>query len=354
MEYDPEHAELEPRAVVQPLYDLATTIQGRRPMLKRLGGKEWPLRTSAWCWWCCHPFPWEPFPLPILRYPGSSTNCHWLTAFKGWVRSDSTMPQSAVPQQPHQKADWQYVVKGNFCSPQCARAYSWRTSCGGARFTKVNDWITSIATEVFDYCSTTTSSGSGTTTTTDGDWWLRMAPPPEILTVFGGPVSIQEYRSHYKVLHRVIEPPFLPADVYLMTTGRSGNHAQFSQMCDWFVPPTAVDRDRDRDRDRYQSRPHLHPVPVVPEGQGQGEVGMGMEVGGGGQVEDVGRRPIPEYLQPYLMRSQQQHAPWYGNIMHYIGHAASPPGECPPMTGGRNAVGLSFMLAAGGRGRINK
>ena len=104
--------------------------------------KTLPERVDAACFWCCHTFEWRPVVLP--------------------VRDQGDYIQ----------------VQGNYCCPECAMAHLFDSRQDSfARWEQL-----SLLNRIY-------GSSSGTEVA------LRPAPPRTILKMFGGPVTIDEYRE---------------------------------------------------------------------------------------------------------------------------------------------------------------
>ena len=97
-----------------------------------------PESTTVACFWCCHTFHWRPVVLP--------------------VRDQGEYLQ----------------VQGNYCSPECAMSYLFDTNQDSyARWEQL-----SLLNRVYSI-----------------DKAIKPAPPRQVLKLFGGPMSIEEYRS---------------------------------------------------------------------------------------------------------------------------------------------------------------
>ena len=105
------------------------------------GGEAYPARTDQWCWYCCHPFETPPLPMPI-KYDDRRDIFH---------------------------------VMGTFCSFPCIKAYNLESS---SYLKHVN--INHIT--LFHKRCTGRLRG------------IRAAPPRVALRVFGGHMSIDEFR----------------------------------------------------------------------------------------------------------------------------------------------------------------
>ena len=97
-----------------------------------------PDRVDTACFWCCHSFEWKPVVLPV-------------------------------------RDQGEYIqVQGNFCCPECAMSYLF-----DAKQDSYTRW------EQLSLLNRIYSTGES----------IRPAPPKQILKLFGGPMSISEYRG---------------------------------------------------------------------------------------------------------------------------------------------------------------
>jgi len=110
------------------------------PKIVKSGG-EWPMHTNVHCWWCC--FPFETRPVPIARYHVDDT----------------------------------FKVEGVFCSFSCAKTYIHKN------------------TNVHSVLPTSNYMFKKMTNTRTGELSIPCAPPREMLKIFGGPYSIEEFRN---------------------------------------------------------------------------------------------------------------------------------------------------------------
>lgn len=119
------------------------------------GTQDYPSSTDQWCWYCCHPFDGCPLPMPI-KYDD---------------RKDV------------------YHVMGKFCSWACMKAFN-SESCSYLKSVNAN-----IITLFRKRC---TKELNG----------IRSAPPRIALKVFGGSMSIAEFRAATdKPLEYCVLPP---------------------------------------------------------------------------------------------------------------------------------------------------
>ena len=132
------------------------------PTLKKYKeyGKEniWPKTTDIYCWWCCHQFSSPPKTLPI-KYDSHRNR---------------------------------YKTLGIFCSWECVKSYNndRRDAQTGIR----NMYLTRMIKDIYGSINT-----------------IIPAPPRESLKIFGGPLTIDEFRKSFKVkLIKLIKEPFIP------------------------------------------------------------------------------------------------------------------------------------------------
>ena len=119
----------------------------------------WPEKTDICCWWCCHPFDSVPFSLPLKK-----VNNH-------------------------------YIVKGCFCSPECAAAWNFNDNSDDNVWDRYS-LLNHIYQKYYD----------------DNTVNIKLADPRETLTMFGGYQSIQEFRKNNKIYNKttkMINPPMI-------------------------------------------------------------------------------------------------------------------------------------------------
>jgi len=120
--------------------------------------KTWPETTNIYCWWCCHPF--------------TCTPC-------------------AIPE--YYKKE-KFYVNGCFCSFNCAASYNFSKNDDSMweRYSLLNLMYKKLYNTKFVK--------------------INMAPPREILKIFGGYMTIEEFRENsYKneKIFTVIKPPLI-------------------------------------------------------------------------------------------------------------------------------------------------
>jgi hypothetical protein len=119
---------------------------------------EWPDQTNIHCWWCCHQFDGPPCCLPE------------------YIRRDK------------------FYVSGCFCSFNCAASYNFSKNDNSVweRYTLLNLMYKKLYNTNFVKIS--------------------MAPPREVLKMFGGYLSIDEFRDHcikQDRVFQVVKPPLI-------------------------------------------------------------------------------------------------------------------------------------------------
>lgn len=134
---------------------------------------SWPLKTNVWCHWCCHPFDTEPVPLPTKRKPNGT-----------------------------------FVVRSNtvFCSIPCARAYAKKEDLD-------DSLVVTMALEIYGFMFTKTVE-RGKELNLEA---FQCAPPREVLRDFGGKLSIEEYRSTFRIIRRLVFPPYNIETIKMVT-----------------------------------------------------------------------------------------------------------------------------------------
>jgi len=120
--------------------------------------KKWPESTDIYCWWCCHPFTWVPCALPE------------------YYKKEK------------------FYVNGCFCTFNCAASYNFSKNDNDKweRYTLLNLMYKKIYNTKFIKIS--------------------LAPPREILKIFGGYLSIEEFRENTlknEKTFTVIKPPLI-------------------------------------------------------------------------------------------------------------------------------------------------
>jgi len=121
--------------------------------------ESWPCSTSIYCWWCCHPFNEAPCALP------------------------------------YDYKDKKFHVYGIFCSPECAASYNFDngvTEEVWERYSLLNFMYRKI--------------------NNDKNIKIKLASPRQTLKIFGGSLSMKDFRLHnsnYEKTFKVIIPPMI-------------------------------------------------------------------------------------------------------------------------------------------------
>jgi len=120
--------------------------------------REWPKTSDLKCFWCCHNFDTIPCAIPT-KYNNNN-----------------------------------FYVFGNFCSKECGAAYNFEMNDSNVweRYSLLN-YLYSILTE-------------------NKDLKIKLAPSRLCLTIFGGNLSIEEFRKcneDYSLNYKVIFPPMI-------------------------------------------------------------------------------------------------------------------------------------------------
>jgi hypothetical protein len=120
--------------------------------------KTWPDSTNTYCWWCCHPFNGPPCALPEL----------------------------------YKKE--KFYVSGCFCSFNCTAAYNFSKNedTKWERYSLLNLMYKKLYNQKFIK--------------------INIAPPREVLKIFGGYMSIEEFRENSlrnDKIYTVVKPPLI-------------------------------------------------------------------------------------------------------------------------------------------------
>jgi hypothetical protein len=117
---------------------------------------EWPINTNIYCMWCCHPFDWSP----------------------------CAIPQSYI--------DEKFMVSGCYCSFNCAASYIFneKVSTMWEKYSLLNLMYKKIYGTPFVK--------------------IPLAPPRQLLKIFGGILTIEEFRENSQKFYKVVEPPLIP------------------------------------------------------------------------------------------------------------------------------------------------
>ena len=107
----------------------------------------WPTQTDNWCWWCCHPFETRPVGIP-QKYDERTTK---------------------------------FKLRGNFCSWNCAKSYNIFTHQHNSDWGSKQMLLTLLIRRV-----------EGKTLS------IKPAAPRQLLRVFGGNQTIEEFRKAHQ------------------------------------------------------------------------------------------------------------------------------------------------------------
>ena len=122
--------------------------------------KEWPKVSNIKCLWCCHNFDNIPCALP-------------------YSYSDNT-----------------FYVFGNFCSPECAAAYNFDSGADDKDIWERYALLNHLYSLIYDV----------------PDLTIKLAPPRLSLKIFGGTLSIEEFRecnTDYLKNYKIVLPPMV-------------------------------------------------------------------------------------------------------------------------------------------------
>ena len=131
-----------------------------KPFVEANHRGEWPKSTPIHCFWCCHPFENAPCALPVDYRNGT------------------------------------FSVYGCFCSPECTAAYNFNdfqdTENRWERYSLLNLMVKKLYANL--------------------DSRIKLAPPRQTLEIFGGPMSIEQFRQtleNYTKTYVVNMPPLI-------------------------------------------------------------------------------------------------------------------------------------------------
>ena len=122
--------------------------------------KEWPKVSNIKCFWCCHNFDNIPCALPY--------------SYKDSV----------------------YYVYGNFCSPECAAAYNFESGADDKDMWERYSLLNHLYSQIYD----------------TPDLTIKLAPPRQSLKIFGGKLTIDEFRDcnvDYLKNYKIVLPPMV-------------------------------------------------------------------------------------------------------------------------------------------------
>ena len=122
--------------------------------------KEWPKISNIKCFWCCHNFDNIPCSLPY--------------SYKDNI----------------------FLVYGNFCSPECSAAYNFDSKADDRDIWERYSLLNHLYSLIY----------------TTPDLTIKLAPPKLSLKIFGGKLSIEEFRdcnTDYLKNYKIVLPPMV-------------------------------------------------------------------------------------------------------------------------------------------------
>ena len=131
-------------------------------LLREFHTETWPLHTDVCCWWCCHPCNTRPIGLPVKQVKDV------------------------------------FIVKGCFCSFSCALAYAHGRS--NSELLKEKPLLL--------YMHKILTGGNMTANP------LQRAPQRELLQMFGGPMTIEEFRASSGTSRDILCAPLYPLGMF--------------------------------------------------------------------------------------------------------------------------------------------
>lgn len=155
--------------------------------------EPWPSSTSVHCHWCCHSFDTMPFGMPIKLVKDK------------------------------------FFVKGNFCSLECATAYNFSNSDSSNKW-KIYDLINLFAIRC-KYMN-----------------HIKCAPNPRVLKMFGGTVSIDEFRMSCKTagIITMFPYPVIATTPQIMVLSNTTSNVKF-------IPTVNFKRANQMEQKMYES-----------------------------------------------------------------------------------------------------
>jgi hypothetical protein len=142
---------------------------------------SWPTKTKIHCWWCCYNFDTVPIPLPKK-----------INNIKSLKDTDDNIEN--------------FEVKGCFCSFNCALAYSNTYDVRNLQYL-----ILFFFKRIYKLNNPSTSKEFFRS------FSIKPAPPKEVLEIFGGPITISDYRKSFEnsTNYRIITFPSMSSKQYL-------------------------------------------------------------------------------------------------------------------------------------------
>lgn len=153
---------------------LAVSGGTKRVRVRTESDGNWPLRTDEWCWYCCHPFDTQPLPMPIK----------------------------------HDCLRDVFHVMGTFCSWACMKAHNLESS------SYMKSMNANNITLFHKRCTGELRR-------------IRPAPPKQALRVFGGTMSIAEFRAaSEQPLEYAVLPPRMVVHHHAIQETDTARHAK--------------------------------------------------------------------------------------------------------------------------------
>lgn len=139
----------------------------------------WPNKTDIYCWWCCHPFDSVPVGIPVRLIDDPDGD---------------------------KKRDM-FVCKGVFCGFHCAAAYLHQDRTLKSDAASLLNMLYRRSTEDPTY------------------YHIKRAPPREVLNIFGGALSVEEFRqsSRDERQFSIVSLPLIPLTSHIQEIMPSNN-----------------------------------------------------------------------------------------------------------------------------------
>ena len=127
------------------------------PFLHGNNKKEWPKKTSIYCFWCCHAFDNTPCGIPI-KYENDT-----------------------------------FYVIGCFCSPECCASYNFNTKHDSDEIWERYSLLHLLYSDIYEIDE------------------IQLAPPKSSLKMFGGSLTINEFRTYSRDCnnYNLVYPPMI-------------------------------------------------------------------------------------------------------------------------------------------------
>ena len=159
---------------------------------------DWPTSTVIYCYWCCHQFNNTPCALPI-RYNNK-----------------------------------RFIVYGCYCSPECAAAYNFNDLQAGEEIWERYSLLNLLYKRIYD----------------NSEHLIKLAPPRQVLSCFGGNLSIEEFRNvnkNYNKTYNIVMPPMI--SIIPQQEEMNINKGTSNKKTKTFIP---MDKDQEIDVDNFR------------------------------------------------------------------------------------------------------